>query len=294
MRIFIQRPQAILIILLVCILATAPAFAQSSIFEPTPMPETIDWQDIPPPERMQVTTDDGLVLQGYRWRPKCERHVAMVFFHGNSGNRFDAAMFAAPLLRDDVDLIVASYRGYGDNPGDPNEQGLYADAEAFFQAALQDNPDRTFVFGFSLGGALAVHVADRYETDGLVTLGTFTRLRAAAPRFARAFIPDWFRSIDRAPNVTEPWLILHGTEDRVVRLEEAETLVEAAGSNATLIRLTGAPHRIALDQISGRLWQQLGSGLQPEMHPEGRLDAQNWGELLAYPPTCAADRRATE
>ena len=27
-----------------------------------------------------MTTSDGLVLQGYRWKPRCENHVAMVFF----------------------------------------------------------------------------------------------------------------------------------------------------------------------------------------------------------------------
>lgn len=290
MRLSNLRPQAILIILLVFIMAAAPAFAQSSIFEPSPMPDTIDWQDVLPPEEMQVTTSDGLILNGYRWRPKCERHVALVFFHGNSGNRFDAAQFAAPLLRDDVDLIVASYRGYGDNPGDPDEQGLYADAKAFFEAARHDNPERIFVFGFSLGGAMAVDVADRYETDGLVTLGTFTRVRAAAPRIARAFVPDWFRSIDRAPNVTEPWLVLHGTEDRVVPLEEAETLVEAAGSNATLIRLRGALHRIALDQIAERIWQQLGTALQPDMGNESGDSEAYWRERLSGPATCLEDR----
>ncbi|MFN3388569.1 MAG: alpha/beta hydrolase, partial [Allosphingosinicella sp.] len=146
------------------------------VFQPDPMPRAISWGQTPPPEEVQVTTEDGLVLTGYRWKPRCARHVAMVFFHGNSGNRYTAADLAAPLRRDDVDLIVASYRGYGDNPGAPSEDGLYRDAAAFVRAAQASKPEKLYLFGFSLGGAVAVHAANRFDTDGLVTVGTFASL----------------------------------------------------------------------------------------------------------------------
>ena len=229
----------------------------SAVFQPQPMPRLLEWGEVPPPEEVSVTTEDGLVLTGYRWRPRCPHHVALVFFHGNGGNRYTAASLAAPLRRDDVDLVVASYRGYGGNPGQPSEQGLYRDAAAFIAEAQAANPRRLYLFGYSLGGAVAAHAAGRFATHGLVTLGTFSTLRSVAPRVTRAFIPDWFDNLAAARKLSVPWLLLHGTADRTVPIAEAERLRAAAGDNATLVRLIGAPHNVALDQIANRIWAEL-------------------------------------
>lgn len=228
------------------------------IFQPAPMPRTIVWKQSSPPEEVQVTTADGLVLRGYRWKARCKDHSAMVFFHGNGGNRHTAAELAEPLRRDDVDLIVASYRGYGDNPGQPTENGLYQDAAAFIQQAQASAPERLYLFGFSLGGAVAVDAASRFKLDGLVTLGTFSTLRSVAPRFVRALLPYEFDNLAKANRVGSPWLLMHGTGDKVVSIAEAEKLKAAAGEGATLVRLTGAPHNVALDQVATRIWSELG------------------------------------
>ena len=228
------------------------------IFRPDAMPRVVSWGGTPAPEEVRVKTEDGLVLAGYRWRPRCSNHVAMVFFHGNGGNRYTAANLAAPLRRDDVDLIVASYRGYGDNEGEPDEEGLYRDAAAFIREAKAAQPAKLYLFGFSLGGAVAVHSANRFDADGLVTLGTFSTLRSAAPPLARAFIPYKFDNLAEARNLKAPWLLMHGTADERVSIGEAEKLKAVAGERATFVRLPGAPHNVALEQIAARIWSALG------------------------------------
>lgn len=56
-------------------------------------------------------------------------------------------------------MLILAYRGYGDSEGTPSETGLALDAEATLEYALGrddiDN-DRLFVFGRSLGGAVAI------------------------------------------------------------------------------------------------------------------------------------------
>lgn len=252
----------------------------SRVFQPAPMPRTVSWASLPPPEDVKVTTSDGLVLQGYRWKPRCENHVAMVFFHGNGGNRFTAAQLAAPLRRDDVDLIVASYRGYGGNPGKPSEDGLYRDAAAFIADARAARPEKLYLFGFSLGGAVAVHSASRFNADGVVTLGAFSNLRSMAPPLLRAMVPYRFDNLAEAKRLRSPWLLLHGTADQVVPLAEAEKLKAAAGERATLVRLKGAPHNVALDQVASRIWSALGDLTLPPR--ESRL---------SRPADCGAGKR---
>ena len=56
-------------------------------------------------------------------------------------------------------MLILAYRGYGDSEGKPSEEGLKLDAEATLEYVLNRNDvdkDRIFVFGASLGGAVAI------------------------------------------------------------------------------------------------------------------------------------------
>lgn len=234
--------------------ADTTSILDSRIYKPDPMPSNPTWADGPPPETLKVTTDDGLELKGYRWSATQANHVTLVFFHGNAGNRFTAAQLAAPLRRGDAEIIIASYRGYGDNPGKPSEQGLFNDGRAFMKAARASKSRRLFVFGFSLGGAVALRMAASEPVDAVVTLGTFSSIRALAPPLLRGMIPNQYDSLSAIKRIDAPTLILHGSADQTIPYKEAERLDEAAGVNATLVRLVDAPHNIALDQVADRIW----------------------------------------
>ena len=245
---------------LAALILAAPASAgpvSERVFRPDPLPATLDWQGLPPPAEIAVTTDDGLTIKGYRWAAACRPRAVMVYFHGNGGNRYDAALRAAPLRRDDVDLIVADYRGYGDNPGAPDPDGLAADARAFTDLALATGADETYLFGFSLGGAVALRAANERPVDALATLGTFTNVRDAAPKLARAFVPKWFDNRAEAARLATPWLLMHGTKDETIDPAHGLELKKIAGDRATHVNLTGAPHDILFDPIAERLWSAL-------------------------------------
>jgi pimeloyl-ACP methyl ester carboxylesterase len=158
-------------------------------------------------------------------------------------------------------VLVASYRGYGDNPGAPSEDGLFADAEAWMAKARELAPGADiYLFGHSLGGAVALEMAARHEVAGVATLGTFARLADQAPSIARGILPDRYDNVAAIRRVSVPVLLLHGTEDRVVALAAGEELAEAA-SYATLVRLTGAGHQVDLAKIADRIWQAWENGL---------------------------------
>jgi hypothetical protein len=230
---------------------------RSRIYKPDPMPDRLEWVDMPAPETVSVRAEDGVVVRGYRWPARRADHVTLLFFHGNGGNRYEAAQLAAPLRRDGAEIIVASYRGYGDNSGKPDEPGLQKDATAFLRLARASNPRKLYVFGFSLGGGVALALAAQNNVDGVITLGTFSSLRSVAPPLARGLLPDRFDNIAAVKRIRAPLLILHGTADTLVPIEEAVKLKAAAGTNVRFLRLAGAPHNVALDQLAERVWQEI-------------------------------------
>lgn len=60
-----------------------------------------------------------------------------------------------------INIVLFDYRGYGKSTGSPSENGLYTDALAVYDYVRkrQDiNQEKIFLFGRSLGGAVALHL----------------------------------------------------------------------------------------------------------------------------------------
>ena len=73
-----------------------------------------------------LAPDDGLTLAALYRPPDAGKRV-LVFFHGN-GDGWDGAALANRMLVDaGYGALLAEYRGYGANPGQPGEAGFYAD-----------------------------------------------------------------------------------------------------------------------------------------------------------------------
>jgi fermentation-respiration switch protein FrsA (DUF1100 family) len=177
-----------------------------------------------------VTTRDGLTLTGAAV-PASGDHPTLLVFHGNAGSAAGTLKWFAPLIARGYGVVAAEYRGYAGNPGRPDEQRLEADADAFHAEAERLAAGRpVFVIGHSLGGGVAFGLARRHRLDALITVGTFTRLRAMAPRIARAFVTDRFDNLAGVATLDEPLFLIHGTADDTVPASEAKALAAAARS----------------------------------------------------------------
>jgi fermentation-respiration switch protein FrsA (DUF1100 family) len=237
-------------------LASCASTIRSRIYRPEPMPASISWSGRAPTE-VTTTTADGLKLRGYYWPPQSAGGDLILFLPGQSGNRYTAASMAAPLAAGGG-LLVASYRGYGDNPGRPNEAGLYADARAFLSLARTLAPNsRIYLFGFSLGAAPALHTAAEEDVAGVITLGAFAELADVAPPIARGVLPDHFDNRAAIARVAEPILLLHGSADEVVPFAQAELLRTLAPHGARLLRLEGAGHGADFDALAPIVWDNI-------------------------------------
>ncbi len=176
----------------------------------------------------------------------------LVYFHGNGVAMGGVLWMAREFVNRGVGVVLAEYRGYGLSAGSaapaPSEAGLYADAEAIFaELSLQGiGPERIALFGESLGTGVAVEMALRGHGAALVLVTPYTSIPAVASRFVfglpvQLLMSERFDSFSKAPRVTLPALLLHGTADSVVPYAMSVRL-EKAFPRARLITVAGGHH----------------------------------------------------
>ena len=150
------------------------------------------------------------------------------------------------------DVLAIDYRGFGRSDGElPSEAQTYADAQAawdYLKARVPD-PARRFVYGHSLGGAVAIELAARNpDVAGLVVESSFTSMQAMAELQGYGFLPvslvltERYDSLGKIGAVRTPVLFVHGTGDRFVPHSMSEALFAAANEPKRIVLVEGASH----------------------------------------------------
>jgi fermentation-respiration switch protein FrsA (DUF1100 family) len=253
------------------VLALLSPLAERVIFQPTP------GQDVEPAliaarygfeaESLFLETEDGVRIHAYyvpaRRAPAAPR--GLLFLHGNAGNASHRLPNAAALAALGVDVLLLDYRGYGLSEGRPSEAGVYADARAGLAYLAKTRgipPERTVVFGRSLGGAVAVELAQERPLAGLVLESTFTSVDDMARRmlgpFAR-FVGGGFASLERIPRLRAPLLFFHGDRDDIVPIDLGRALFAAAPEPKRFEVIAGAGHNDTVEVGGAAYLARLGS-----------------------------------
>jgi len=211
---------------------------------------------IPPPaelrlpvERAPIPTEDGLELVAWVIRSERAGDPWLLICHGNGGNISDAGrpFHYAGLRALGLNLLAFDYRGYGESEGAPSEAGLYRDARAayrYLRDSLGVPPERIFIFGHSLGSAVAVELAGSAPAAGLILDGALTSVTERAQEIYR-FVPvRWiaasrYASIDKIGALSLPKLFLHAEGDDIVPIAHGRRLFEAAQPPKQFVALKG-------------------------------------------------------
>lgn len=181
----------------------------------------------------------------------------VVYFPGNAGNRASRVDRCEMLARFGADVLIADYRGYGDNPGSPSEEILISDAHCLWNYVTEEcgvAHDRIILYGESLGGGMAVRLAadqSRAGTPpaGLVIRSSFNSLGDVGQTHY-PFLPvkwvlwDQFDSESHICDIDCRYLHVHGDRDEVVPYECGKRLFAAAPAacEKCFVTLEGAGH----------------------------------------------------
>ncbi len=234
-------------------------FENRIIYYPSPFPEGM-WDaksrglEV---EDVYFKTDDGLRLHGWYVpapTPNPKASATFLFFHGNAGN-ITHRLENVQLLRErGWNVFIFDYRGYGKSEGKPTEKGIYLDSLAAYEFLRKDKKvpvERLFLFGRSLGGVCAVHVAASRPAAGIILESTFTSARDMAREMfpilpVAPFIRTKFDSIQKISNIKIPKLFLHAPEDSIVPYSLGRKLFESAPEPKSFYDIIGADHNDAL------------------------------------------------
>ena len=216
---------------------------------------------------IDVPTADGLELKAWHRRPPSQDGWLILYFHGNGGNLTALGEQLKVFEKLEVGYLAVDYRGFGQSQGEPSEAGLYLDAEATYQQALKMRyaPEQIIIFGRSLGGGVATHLAAKEPAAGLILESTFTSVHDVAKRThgaVAATLVNGFPSLDRMPEIAMPTLVIHGDKDTIIPPDMASTLAKA-NPKAEVWMVQGADHntvrKVAGPEYSERIATFLGS-----------------------------------
>jgi uncharacterized protein len=204
-----------------------------------------------PVQRVQFSTDDGLTLVSWLIPPGADSTgFWFLICHGNAGNlsEFDRPLHYAGLHRLGLGLLAFDYRGYGESQGVPTEAGLYRDAQAayrYLRETVGVPANHIVLFGHSLGSTVAVDLATRVPSAGLIVEGAPTSVSDRGAELYPYIPVRWiagsrFDSIHKIARVNVPKLFLHAEGDEVIPIAHGRRLYAAAPPPKSFVQLHGS------------------------------------------------------
>ncbi len=230
----------------------AMLFADRIIFRPMMHPDG-DWDavrrlDVPVIDA-RIRTADGVTLHGWYAEPAAPPRAALLILHGNAGN----VTHRLHLLRTALELrgavLLVDWRGYGKSEGRPDEAGLYRDAEAAHAWLCERGhpASRIVVYGESLGAAVAVELARRVPTAGIIlqsafmSIGDMARTILPVPGIG-LLIRTRMATVDKIAALRVPKLHFHGGRDDVVPIAQGLRLFQAAAEPKSWVAFPDVSH----------------------------------------------------
>jgi uncharacterized protein len=195
--------------------------------------------------------------------------------HGVTGNKdrpFVVAL-AQSLADAGIPSLRFSFAGNGDSAGRFEAATISKEVDDLGSILDAIGQRRVCYIGHSMGGAVGVlRAATDQRISFLVSLAGMVSTKKFAETEFGEVVPDqgdmWDDSdcplssaymadlraidtvVDRASGITAPWLLVHGTDDDVVLIEDSRQICAAAGGETKLVEMPGADHVFSGDDTA--------------------------------------------
>jgi alpha-beta hydrolase superfamily lysophospholipase len=185
---------------------------------------------------------------GFATDPKAP---VLLYLHGARFNVVGSAFRMRRMQELGFSVLAVDYRGFGkSSPALPSQASAAEDARAAWEWLGRQAAGRPrYVFGHSLGGAVAIDLASSVKDEsGVLVESTFTSIPDVFDSMRWGWLPvNWlitqrFNSVDRVADIGSPLLVVHGTADPLIPARLGRQLFDAAREPKRLILVEGASH----------------------------------------------------
>ncbi len=202
-----------------------------------------------PIHKHHIIANDGIKLETWLI-PGCQQSPTVIYYHGNAGSLHDRLDKFTVLHNAGFNILALSYRGYGNSLGQPTEKGIYLDAEALLQYALNElniNLDHIILYGESLGSGVAIEMATRYQVAAIILEAPYTSVVNRAAELypwlpVSLLLVDRYDTIAKIDKIKSPLLIFHNNNDEVIPVVHGKILFAKAKVEKQAYWLDGKTH----------------------------------------------------
>ena len=220
------------------------------------------WRDV------SFTTDDGLRLDGWLFPPEGNQGT-IIFVHGHRDNRLGFINEAVMVHEQGYGVLLFDLRNSGTSEGDITTLGYYESQDVitaydWLMTQPDVDADQIVLYGNSMGGvSVAMALAELTNLRGAVLDSTFTSVEDNTRDIVAQILPVttpvtefimWvleretdvnfydLRPVDVVETADIPILVLHGSNDRLIPVENGETLFNVADNPYAFVVFDGAEH----------------------------------------------------
>jgi|SRR5688572_24922883 len=172
----------------------------------------------------------------------------VLYFHGNGQNISKYAPHAPLFTKNNYEVWMIDYPGYGKSTGELTEKTLYDWAMVFYKLARARFPkDKIILYGRSLGTGIASQLASVRDCKAVLLEAPYYSLASLAATKAPIYpviqmmryeFPTW----KYLQEVTAPVIIFHGTNDELIPISQSKRLKPFLKKNDELIPVENAGH----------------------------------------------------
>ena len=211
-------------------------------------------------ERNFISNTDSTQIETW-YVTEQDASINFIYLSGNGSNIRTAIPFFNELGKQfDLNIFSFNYSGYGLSDGEPSIEGILQDGQIaldYYETILGDQNLPTILFGYSLGGFVALNLSDHDAVDQVVLMSTFSSLKElqeylikeALPGVVRPFLKlDIDKSVYTLDNLalislnTKPILFVHGDEDDFIPSSMSYKLYNLSNSERKEIKIIERYH----------------------------------------------------
>jgi len=199
-------------------------------------------------EEYNVETRDGAIINGLHFKVSKPKGVVL-YLKGNSKSIKGWGKFAVDFTRNNYDVIMVDYRGFGKSTGKRSQKAIKHDIQFIYDKIREKVKERYIIlYGRSLGSGFATKLASMNKPKMLILDAPYYSLKNVTGRYM-PFMP--LSIILRYPLPTYKWLkyvncpirIIHGTQDKLIPFKSSVKLSQIKPNQTRLYPVIAGGHK---------------------------------------------------